>query len=110
MRDRRSAFAGWLVAVVALVPASVALWWIGGMAACGEEVYDTPPGSFGDRVCATLVKPVVPWAALTAVPLAVALVVGAIALRGGNRRLLQVAIAVPILLIVGGVFAFLAVF
>jgi hypothetical protein len=80
------------------------------MAACGEEIGDAPPGSLGDRACNALVDPVVPWAALSAVPLGIAIVVGAIALRRGSRSLLRVAIAVPMVLIVGGVFAFLAVF
>jgi hypothetical protein len=110
MRDRRSAFAAWVVAVTALAPASLVLWWFGGMAMCGEEIYDTPPGSFGQRACDALVHPVVPWVAISSVPAAGALALGAIALHRRSARLLKVAIAVPFLLIVCAIFTFLAVF
>jgi hypothetical protein len=110
MRGRRSAFAVWAAAVGVLIPLSFAFWWVGGMAACGEEVGDTPPGSLGDRGCNALVQPVLPWIVISVIPLAMAVVLGVIALRRDNRRLLATAIALPFLLIVGGVFAFLAVF
>jgi integral membrane sensor domain MASE1 len=41
---------------------SYVVWWFWGMGFCGEEVYDTPPGSTGDTLCGALIEPVWPWA------------------------------------------------
>jgi len=76
------------------------LWFVGGMGACGMEAYDTPPGSAGDQVCARLVEPVWPWAALAASPLALGLVLGLLALNTGSRRLLVFATCLPLALVV----------
>ena len=93
-----------------MVPASAFLWLVGGMAACGEETYDTPPGTVGDSFCQTLVEPVVPWALLAAIPFLLSAAGGAWALREQDRRLLLVSAIVPGLLFVIAVFAFTAAF
>ena len=80
------------------------------MAACGEETYDTPPGTVGDSLCQTLVEPVVPWALLAAIPFLLSAAGGAWALREQDRRLLLVSTIVPGLLVVIAVFAFTAAF
>ena len=90
------------------IPASVLLWFVGGMASCGEEVYDTPPGSTGDTLCQTLVKPVAPWLLLAALPFAMVLVGGFVGIRRRNRRLFVAALTVPFVLVVIAVFATLA--
>jgi hypothetical protein len=108
--DRRLNGLAWALVMVAMVPASAFLWFVGGVAACGEEAYDTPPGSLGDSLCSALVEPVVPWAALAAAPLALGLIAGLIGLRQGSRRLVVIGTALPPLLIVLGVFCLLAVF
>jgi hypothetical protein len=100
----------WVFVMVVMVPASALLWFVGGVGACGEEVYDTPPGSLGDNLCSTLVEPVAPWAALAATPLAFGLVTGLIGLTNGNRRLVVIGTLVPPLLIVFGVLLLLAAF
>jgi hypothetical protein len=71
------------------------------------EVYDTPPGSFGDSFCNILVKPVVPWTSLAALPFALSLLGGVVALRRGSVRLLTIATWLPLALAVAGIFAWL---
>jgi hypothetical protein len=44
------------------------VWWFWGMGFCGEETYDSPPGSTADALCQALVRPVWPWALLAATP------------------------------------------
>jgi hypothetical protein len=90
----------WAISLVALLPASLLLWFVGGMGACGAEVYDTPPGSTGDQACAQLVEPVWPWATLATTPLALGLALGLLALRTGRRRLLVLATCLPLALVV----------
>lgn len=90
------------------IPASVLLWFVGGMASCGEEVYDTPPGSTGDTLCQTLVMPVAPWLLLAALPFAMVLAGGFVGIRRRNRRLFVAALTVPFVLVVIAVFAMLA--
>ena len=97
-------------AILFAVPASLVVWWIGGQAACGEETYDTPPGSFGDTLCRNLVEPVLPWAVLAALPLLTALVVGILGIRTESRRLLVVAVTAPSAMAFVAVAAALAVF
>jgi hypothetical protein len=80
------------------------------MGMSGEEVYDTPPGSVGDTLCNGLVEPVVPWASVAAIPVAVAAVGGFIGLRLGRRRLFYFALATPFVLVFGGTLAVLAIF
>jgi hypothetical protein len=68
VRASRQSWALWIVVTSATVPASAWLWLIGGMSTCGEEVYDTPPGSVGDTLCSALVRPVAPWALIASIP------------------------------------------
>lgn len=93
----------WVLGTLAMFPASLFLWFVGGTSACGEEVYDTPPGSVGDSMCRALVDPVAPWALLASTPLVIVAVGGFIALRRESRRLFVLSLAVPTLLILGGV-------
>ena len=81
------------------------LWLVGGMASCGEEDYDTPPGSIGDTLCQTLVEPVVPWLLLAALPFVIALAGGFVGIRRRNRRLFAAALTAPFVLVVVGVLA-----
>ena len=106
--DWRKAWSLWLAATLAAVPASAVLWFIGGQGFCGEETYDTPPGSAGDTLCTTLVQPIVPWALLAAVPLLIAAVGGFTGIRLRRRRLFLLAVAAPFALVALGVFAVLA--
>jgi hypothetical protein len=110
VRNSREARVIWVLATLAMFPASLFLWFVGGTSACGEEVYDTPPGSLGDAMCQALVDPVAPWALLASTPLVIVALGGFIALRRENRRLFVLSIAVPVLLILGGVLVATALF
>jgi hypothetical protein len=92
------------------VPASALLWFVGGQAWCGEEVYNTPPGSTGDALCETLVDPVAPWLVLAALPLAIVLLGGFAGIRLGSRRLFLIALTAPFVVVLVAVFTFLALF
>jgi hypothetical protein len=74
---------------------SFLLWWFWGSSICGEEVYDTPPGSTRDALCDALVEPVWPMALVAATPTLVALVGGFIGLRLRNPRLFRFSMAAP---------------
>jgi hypothetical protein len=93
----------WVLATLAMFPASLFLWFVGGTGACGEEVYDTPPGSLGDSMCQALVDPIAPWALLASTPLLIVALGGFVALRRESRGLFVSSIAVPVLLVLGGV-------
>jgi hypothetical protein len=93
----------WILATLAMFPASLFLWFVGGTGACGEEVYDTPPGSLGDSMCQALVDPIAPWALLASTPLLIVALGGFVALRRESRGLFVSSIAVPVLLVLGGV-------
>jgi hypothetical protein len=95
----------WGAATLLAIPCSVLLWFVGGMASCGEEVYDTPPGSAGDTMCQALVEPVVPWLLLAALPFAIVLAGGFVGIRRRNRRLFATALTAPFVLVVVGVLA-----
>jgi hypothetical protein len=100
----------WAAVTLMAIPASALLWFVGAMSSCGEEDYDTPSGSVGDRLCQTLVEPVVPWLVLAALPFVMVLVGGLIGIRRRNRRLFVAALTVPFVLVVIAVCATLAVF
>jgi hypothetical protein len=85
----------WLLCSVATLPVSYVVWWFWGMGFCGEEVYDTPPGSTGDALCSALVKPVWPMALVAAIPTMIALVGGFVGLRLRNRRLFRLSLVAP---------------
>lgn len=101
----RGAWGLWAAAMLLAIPASVLLWFVGGMASCGEEAYDTPLGSTGDTFCKTLVEPVVPWLVLAALPFVIVLAGGLVGIRRRSRRLFAAALAVPFVLVVVGVLA-----
>jgi hypothetical protein len=86
----------WAAAIPFAAVASLVLWWVGGQAACGEETYDTPPGSIGDTFCRDLVKPILPWGVLAALPLLTVLLVGFLGARAQSRALVAVAVAAPL--------------
>jgi hypothetical protein len=86
----------WVIATVATLPASGFVWAIGGMAMCGEEAYNTPPGSVGDDLCSALVEPVVPWVVLALTP---TVLVGVGIFATGRRQQLGV-----VWLLIGGAY------
>jgi hypothetical protein len=106
----RRMWAIWGVVTLLTVPVSFILWWVGGTAMCGEEVYNTPPGSAGDSLCDALVEPVAPWAALAALPTLLAAAGGFAALRLDRRRLFFFSLIAPFLLALVGIQLLLAVF
>jgi hypothetical protein len=110
MQGWRQARVLWALTTIGMLPASAFLWLVGGMSACGEETYSTPPGSFGDSMCGALVDPVAPWALIASAPLLVVSVVGFIAIHRESRRLFAVAMVLPLLLVGGGLFAATALF
>jgi hypothetical protein len=95
MERHRSWFL-WFAGTLASLPVSYVLWWFWGMSFCGEEVYDTPPGSTGDALCGALVEPIWPWAMVSSVPTLVALVGGFVGLRLRRPRVFQFALLAPI--------------
>ena len=103
------AWALWLFAVLAAVPASAVLWFVGAGSWCGEETYDTPPGSAGDALCTRLVEPIVPWASLAAIPFLVVLIGGFVAIRRRRPGLFLFAVSAPFAFISFVVFATLAI-
>jgi hypothetical protein len=105
---RRDAWIVWAAAIPFAAVASLVLWWVGGQAACGEEDYDTPPGSLGDTFCRNLVEPVLPWAVVAALPFLSVLVVGFVGARAQNKRLLVVAVVGPLAVAIVSVFAALS--
>jgi hypothetical protein len=107
---RRAAWTLLATAILLAVPASLVVWWVWGQAACGEETYDTPPGSFGDTLCRHLLAPVLPSALLAALPLYTAVVVGILGIRTESRRLLVVAVTAPLVMAFVAVATALAVF
>ena len=100
----------WGVVTLLTVPISFLLWWVGGTARCGEEVYNTPPGSAGDSLCDARVEPVAPWAALAALPTLLAAAGGFAALRLGRRRLFVFSLIAPFPFALVSIQVFLAVF
>jgi hypothetical protein len=85
----------WVLGTVATLPVSYVVWWFWGMGFCGEEVYDTPPGSTGDTLCGALIEPVWPWALVASTPTLLALVGGFTALVRRKRRLLMLSLLAP---------------
>jgi hypothetical protein len=85
----------WTVGVVATVPISLFMWWFWGMGFCGEEVYDTPPGSTGDALCSAFVEPVWPLALAASTPTLLALVGGFLGLRLRRPRLFRFSLVAP---------------
>jgi hypothetical protein len=110
VKGSRAAWGVWAAVTLAAVPASALLWFVGGQAWCGEEVYDTPPGSTGDALCQTLVDPVVPWLVLAALPLAIVVLGGFAGIRLGSKRLFLIALTAPFVVVLVAVFTFLALF
>jgi hypothetical protein len=105
----KSERAWWILATLASVPASAFLWFVGGMAACGGEVYETPPGSIGDSFCGSVVDPVLPWVSIASIPVWIAAVGGVTAIRLRSRRLLFVALTAPFVIVGVGTLVALAV-
>ena len=108
--DRAIELIVWVAGMLGMAIASFFLWVVGGTAICGEETYNTPPGSLGDDLCKALVDPVVPWALIAAVPYVLAAVGGFFAVRRGSRTLLLGCLATSFVLFAGASFALLAAF
>lgn len=100
MRSRQDAIVVWIATLLCLVGASATVWWIGGVGFCGEEAYDTPPGSLGDTLCGALVKPFVPWALIASLPVLTGASVGLVALLRQSRRMFLVSVLAPWLVFV----------
>src|SRR5215218_10424428 len=97
----RRMWAIWGVVTLLTVPVSFILWWVGGTAMCGEEVYNPPPGSAGDSLCDALVKPGAPSAALAAIPTLLAAARGFATLRLASRRMFVISPTAPFLFALG---------
>jgi hypothetical protein len=110
VRASRQSWALWIVVTSATVPASAWLWLIGGMSTCGEEVYDTLPGSVGDTLCSALVRPVVPWALIASIPTLLAAVGGFVSIRLRRRDLFLFALAAPFAIVVIATSSLTAIF
>jgi hypothetical protein len=110
VKGSRAAWGLWAALTLAAVPASALLWFFGAQGLCGEEVYDTPPGSTGDALCQTLVEPVAPWLVLSALPLAIVLLGGFAGIRLGSSRLFLIALTAPFVVVLVAVFTLLALF
>jgi hypothetical protein len=97
-----------VVVTAATTPVSAFIWLIGGMSMCGEEAYNTPPGSVGDSLCGALVEPIAPWATLAAIPTILVAVGGVVAIRRGQASRLAVFLGSVYLLAVLMALAFTA--
>ena len=86
----------WVVGTIGSVVVSYLVWWFWGMGFCGEEGYDTPPGSTGDRLCQALIHPVWPWALVSAVPTIITLVGGCLGLVLRRPRLYSLSLLAPV--------------
>lgn len=96
--ERARPWALWVLGTVATLPVSYLVWWFWGMSFCGEEVYNTPPGSSGDALCSALIRPVWPWALVASTPTLLALVGGIVGLRLRNPRVFNFALLAPLAL------------
>ncbi len=108
MDDWKDAWRVWAAVTLVSVPAAALFWFVAGTAACGEELYDTPPGSLGDDFCTTVVQPVVPWIAVAGIPVLVPALGGVVAMQIRSRRLFVAALAAPFVLVTAGTVVALA--
>src|SRR5918912_1978718 len=86
----------WVVGTFGSVAVSDLVWWFWGTAFCGEEAYNSPPGSTGDGLCRALVDPVWPWAMVSAVPTILTLVGGCLGLLLRRPRLYSFSLVAPV--------------
>lgn len=86
----------WIVGTVGSIFVSYLVWWFWGMSFCGEEDYDSPPGSTGYALCRALVHPVWPWALVSAIPTVLALVGGLLGLVLRRPRLFRFSLLAPL--------------
>ena len=96
----------WVAGTFGSLIVSYFVWWFWGMGFCGEETYDSPPGSTADALCQALVRPVWPWALLAATPTMLALGGGLLGLVFRLPRLFGFSLVAPVVL---GVLTFLLV-
>ena len=96
----------WVAGTIGALPMSYLVWWWWGAGFCGEEAYDTPPGSTGDALCQALIRPVWPWALVAATPTLLAFVGGLLGLLLRRRLLFSFSLLAPVIL---GVLTFLLV-
>ena len=66
----------WIAGMGGSVVVSYVVWWFWGWGFCGEDAYESPPGSTGRALCEALVHPVWPWALVSATPALLAFVGG----------------------------------
>jgi hypothetical protein len=86
----------WAVGSIGSVAVSYFVWWFWGSGFCGEEAYDSPPGSTGHALCRAFVDPVWPWALVAAIPTIVALVGGCLGLVLRRPRLYRFSLVAPV--------------
>jgi hypothetical protein len=98
----------WIVLILASLPASALVWFVGAVSFCGTDT--TEPGAFGDWACGALVRPVVPWVAVAAIPLAILVVGGLMAVRREDWRLFAISVLAPPIGLAVAYFAVLAAF
>ena len=103
MRYSRRIWAFWIVGILASLPASGLLWFVGAMAAGGGEIYDPPPPAFVD--------PGIPaaWVLIALSPTLLALVGGYLGIRHRWNELFVFALTAPYLLAIIGAVAILAI-
>jgi hypothetical protein len=87
----------WIVLLLAMLPASLFVWLLGGYWLCGT---DTTEPAFGDRACNAVTHPLALWLAIITSPLAILLFGGLIAFRRKNWRLFAASMLAPPMLIV----------
>ena len=100
------------VSWVCVIPATLILagsvWLVGGYSFCGTDT--TEPGALGDWACESLVRPVVPWVLIVAIPLAILVFGGHVAITRKSWQLFTLSvIGAPLLLLIG-LFSLTAIF
>jgi hypothetical protein len=98
----------WVFVVLAALVLSGSVWLAGGYAFCGTDT--TEPGAFGDWACESLVRPVVPWLLIVAIPLTLLLLGGHLGIARKSWRLFALSVLGAPLLLVIGLFSLTAIF
>jgi hypothetical protein len=100
--------AAWVLLAFAALVISGLVWLVGGYAFCGTDT--TEPGKLGDWACEHLVRPVVPWSLIAAIPFTILLLGGHVGLKRKSWGLFALSvIGAPLLLLIG-LFSLTAVF
>jgi hypothetical protein len=100
--------AAWAVVLFTVLLISGLAWVVGGYAFCGTDTSE--PDAFGDWACESLVRPVVPWLLIVAIPFTIALVGGHLGLKRQSWALFALSVVGAPLLLVVGLFSLTAFF